>query len=82
MKTVLTATLEIAYEEAGPAGGSPVILMHGFPDACMLMTAWHLRSPPPDHASSFRICGAMARRDSAIRRLHDPGNRQRLGTTS
>ena len=32
MKTVLTATLEIAYKEFGPAGGSPVILMHGFPD--------------------------------------------------
>src|ERR1700746_3767919 len=32
MKTVLTATLEIAYEEVGPAGGSPVILIHGFPD--------------------------------------------------
>jgi pimeloyl-ACP methyl ester carboxylesterase len=32
MKTVVTATLEIAYEEAGPESGSPVILMHGFPD--------------------------------------------------
>ena len=32
MKTVVTATLEIAYEEVGPESGSPVILMHGFPD--------------------------------------------------
>jgi pimeloyl-ACP methyl ester carboxylesterase len=32
MKTVLTASLEIAYEEFGPADGRPVILMHGFPD--------------------------------------------------
>jgi pimeloyl-ACP methyl ester carboxylesterase len=32
MKTILTATLEIAYEEAGSESGSPVILMHGFPD--------------------------------------------------
>jgi pimeloyl-ACP methyl ester carboxylesterase len=32
MKTVLTATLEIAYEEYGPSDGAPVILMHGFPD--------------------------------------------------
>jgi pimeloyl-ACP methyl ester carboxylesterase len=32
MKTILTATLEIAYEEFGPVDGSPVILMHGFPD--------------------------------------------------
>ena len=32
MKTVRTATLEIAYEESGPAAGRPVILLHGFPD--------------------------------------------------
>jgi pimeloyl-ACP methyl ester carboxylesterase len=31
-RTVRTATLEIAYEESGPADGIPVILMHGFPD--------------------------------------------------
>src|SRR6516225_2171344 len=32
MNTVRTATLEIAYEESGPAGGPPVVLLHGFPD--------------------------------------------------
>jgi pimeloyl-ACP methyl ester carboxylesterase len=32
MKTVRTATLEIAYEESGPAAGPPVVLLHGFPD--------------------------------------------------
>ena len=26
-----TPVLEITYEQAGPAGGVPVILMHGFP---------------------------------------------------
>lgn len=31
-KTVRTSVLEIAYEESGPAGGRPVVLMHGFPD--------------------------------------------------
>ena len=31
MKTVRTAVLEIAYEEHGPADGSPVILLHGWP---------------------------------------------------
>jgi pimeloyl-ACP methyl ester carboxylesterase len=31
MKTVNTATLQIAYEEAGPADGPPVLLLHGFP---------------------------------------------------
>ena len=32
MKTVHTRTLDIAYEESGPATGSPVVLLHGFPD--------------------------------------------------
>ena len=32
MKTVRTPTLEIAYEESGPAGGPTVVLLHGFPD--------------------------------------------------
>jgi pimeloyl-ACP methyl ester carboxylesterase len=30
METVLTATLEIAYEEFGRGNGTPVLLMHGF----------------------------------------------------
>src|SRR5579859_2863814 len=32
MKTVRTSDLEIAYEESGPSGGSPVLLVHGWPD--------------------------------------------------
>ena len=31
-KTIRTATLEIAYQEIGPADGPSVILLHGFPD--------------------------------------------------
>lgn len=31
-KTVRTATLEIGYQESGPADGPAVILLHGFPD--------------------------------------------------
>jgi pimeloyl-ACP methyl ester carboxylesterase len=30
--SVRTPTLEIAYQEFGPADGAPVVLMHGFPD--------------------------------------------------
>jgi pimeloyl-ACP methyl ester carboxylesterase len=32
MPAVRTPTLEIAYEEHGPPGGLPIILLHGFPD--------------------------------------------------
>jgi len=32
MKTVRTPSLEIAYEESGPAEGPAVVLLHGFPD--------------------------------------------------
>ncbi|HEX3498755.1 MAG TPA: alpha/beta hydrolase [Stellaceae bacterium] len=31
LKRIRTSTLEIAYEESGPASGIPVILLHGFP---------------------------------------------------
>ena len=31
LKRIQTRTLEIAYEESGPAAGVPVLLMHGFP---------------------------------------------------
>src|SRR5436190_227082 len=31
MPQVRTATLDMAYEESGPADGDPVVLLHGFP---------------------------------------------------
>jgi pimeloyl-ACP methyl ester carboxylesterase len=31
LRRIRTKTLEIAYEESGPEGGVPVLLMHGFP---------------------------------------------------
>lgn len=31
MKVVSAGALEIAYNEAGPADGLPVVLSHGFP---------------------------------------------------
>jgi pimeloyl-ACP methyl ester carboxylesterase len=33
MRNVRTPTLEIAYDERGPADGEPVVLLHGFPYA-------------------------------------------------
>ena len=36
MKTTLTPTLEIAYEERGPAEGPPVVLLHGACDGVSL----------------------------------------------
>lgn len=33
MKTVRSEVLEIAFEEGGPEGGRPVLLLHGWPDA-------------------------------------------------
>jgi pimeloyl-ACP methyl ester carboxylesterase len=49
MKTVLTANLEIAYEEFGPADGRPAILMHGFPDDVHAYDqVAPARSPTPD----------------------------------
>src|SRR3984957_11116576 len=32
IKAVRTPILEIGYHESGPAGGVPVIMLHGFPD--------------------------------------------------
>jgi pimeloyl-ACP methyl ester carboxylesterase len=32
LKTVRTNVLEVGYHESGPAGGFPVLLLHGFPD--------------------------------------------------
>jgi hypothetical protein len=31
LKHIRTSALEIAYEESGPADGTPVVLLHGFP---------------------------------------------------
>jgi len=33
MKTIRTSTLDICYEEDGPASGAPILLLHGWPDA-------------------------------------------------
>ena len=39
IKHVRTSVLDIAYEESGPADGTPVLLMHGFPYDPRALTA-------------------------------------------
>ena len=41
--TARTDTLEIAYEQSGPGDGTPVILLHGFPDD---VRTWDGVAPP------------------------------------
>ena len=50
-KTVRTATLEIAYQESGPADGPAVILLHGFPDDVHAYDG----VAPPLAAEGFRV---------------------------
>ncbi len=51
LKRARTATLDIAYEESGPADGPPVFLMHGFPDD---VRTWDGVAPPLA-AAGYRV---------------------------
>jgi pimeloyl-ACP methyl ester carboxylesterase len=46
-----TATLDIGYEASGPAGGFPIILLHGFPDDVRAYDA----VVPPLAAAGYRV---------------------------
>ena len=50
-RTIRTDTLEIAYEQSGPETGTPVILLHGFPDD---VRTWDGVAPPLATAG-FRV---------------------------
>jgi pimeloyl-ACP methyl ester carboxylesterase len=50
-RTVRTDTLEIAYEQSGSEDGTPVILLHGFPDD---VRTWDGVAPPLA-AEGFRV---------------------------
>ncbi len=50
-RTIRTDTLEIAYEQSGPEDGTPVILLHGFPDD---VRTWDGVAPPLA-AAGFRV---------------------------
>jgi pimeloyl-ACP methyl ester carboxylesterase len=49
--TIRTPTLEIAYHAYGPAGGAPIILLHGFPDDARAYD----RVAPPLAADGHRV---------------------------
>jgi pimeloyl-ACP methyl ester carboxylesterase len=51
MKIVRTEVLDIAYDEIGPAGGRPVVLLHGFPDDVHAYD----RVAPPLAAAGYRV---------------------------
>jgi pimeloyl-ACP methyl ester carboxylesterase len=51
VKTAVTPLLEIGYEEAGPADGAAIILLHGFPDD---VRTWDGVVPPLARAG-FRV---------------------------
>ena len=66
-RSLRTPTLEIAYEESGPPGGAPVVLLHGFPDD---VRAWD-GAVGPLAAAGFRVLVPYLRGYGATRFL-DP----------
>lgn len=66
-KKIETSLLEMAYEEKGDANGSPVILMHGFPDDAQ---TWNAVTEPLA-AENFRTLAPYTRGYGATRFLDD-----------
>jgi pimeloyl-ACP methyl ester carboxylesterase len=67
MKTIHTDLLEIAFEEAGPVNGRPVLLLHGWPDA---PCGWN-RIAPALHAEGWRTIAPYLRGSGPTRFLSD-----------
>jgi hypothetical protein len=59
LKQIDAGDLNVGYAEAGPANGSPVILLHGWPYDIMLRRYWRR----PAIASSCRLSAVTAPRD-------------------
>jgi pimeloyl-ACP methyl ester carboxylesterase len=57
MQFVITATLRIACETAGPSGGAPVLLLHGWPDDVRTYD----RVAPALHTAGFRTVAPYLR---------------------
>jgi pimeloyl-ACP methyl ester carboxylesterase len=78
MESLKTATdvLEVAYEAHGPAGGTPVILLHGFPydPRCFDEVApplWRHAFPLEGHAALGRAGGTRPRPAAVHERPQD-----------
>ncbi|MFS3134774.1 alpha/beta fold hydrolase [Gluconacetobacter sacchari] len=67
-RTILTASLDIAFEESGPTNGVPVILLHGWPDD---VRTWD-RIAPALRAAGFRVLVPFLRGFGGTR-FRDPG---------
>ncbi|WP_213803618.1 alpha/beta hydrolase [Granulicella sp. dw_53] len=74
MKTIRTDILEIAYEEGGPQDGSPVLLLHGWPDA---PRGWNPIAQRL-HAQGWRTIAPYLRGTGPTRFLHP--DTPRVGT--
>ena len=81
IKHARTPILDIAYEDSGPAGGTPVFLMHGFPydprsydQVVPLLTAQGCRTIVP-------TCAATARHAFSPPARCARASRQRWATT-
>ena len=66
VKTVRTPSLEVAYQESGPPDGSPVVLLHGFPDDVHAYAA----VAPALAAQGWRVLVPWLRGYGATRFLH------------
>lgn len=75
MTAIQTGLLEIASESGGPADGSPVLLLHGWPDDA---TAWHDVTPTLE-AAGYRWVAPWLRGFGSTRFLSDETPRDGSG---
>jgi len=82
MATVDTPILRIGYEESGPAGGVPIILLHGFPDDVRAFDEVVPSLARAGYRCSCRISAGTGKRISAIRTSREPPSRRLSRRTS
>jgi pimeloyl-ACP methyl ester carboxylesterase len=73
---VRTSVLDLAYVELGPADGTPVVLLHGFPYDIHSYCASGPMLAERGFRSLSRICAATARGSSSTTRRAAQANRR------